>query len=72
MAGQLKFIGFIHAPRCFGVVTGNDYFGYQRLSEALLAEIRGGSWDLAIMVISTLIGVISSYQYSYPNSNLNY
>ena len=34
--------------------------------------LLGGSWDLVSMAISTLIEVISSYKYSYPNSNLSY
>ena len=32
-------------------------------------SILGGSWDLVSMVIRTLMGVISSYKYSYPNNN---
>ena len=34
--------------------------------------ILGGSWDLVSKVVSTLIGVISSYKYSYPNYNPSY
>ena len=34
--------------------------------------ILGGSWDLVNRVISALIGVISSYKYSYPNYNPSY
>ena len=31
-----------------------------------------GSWDLVSKVVGTLIGVISSYKYSYPNYNPSY
>ena len=34
--------------------------------------ILGGSWDLVSMVISTLIGVTSSYKYSYLHYNPSY
>ena len=34
--------------------------------------ILGGSWDLVSKVISTLIGVISSYKYSYHSYNPSY
>ena len=34
--------------------------------------LLGGSWDLVSKVISTLIGVISSYKYSYHNHNPSY
>ena len=34
--------------------------------------LLGGSWDLVSMVISTLIGVISNYKYSYHNNNPSY
>ena len=34
--------------------------------------ILGGSWDLVSEVISTLIGVRSSYKYSYPHYNPSY
>ena len=30
-----------------------------------LCHLLGGSWDLVSKVISTLIGVISNYKYSY-------
>ena len=32
----------------------------------------GGSWDLVSMVISTLIGLISNYKYSYLSNNPSY
>ena len=32
----------------------------------------GGSWDLVSKVISTLIGVISRYKYSYLIYNASY
>ena len=35
-------------------------------------KVLGGSWDLVSKVISTLIGVISKYKYSYPNYNPSY
>ena len=38
----------------------------------MLMNLLGGSWDLVSKVISTLIGVISSYKYSYPNYNPSY
>ena len=31
--------------------------------------VLGGSWDLVSKVISTLIGAISNYKYSYHNYN---
>ena len=34
--------------------------------------LLGGSWDLVSRVISTLIGVISKYNYSYLSYNLSY
>ena len=34
--------------------------------------ILGGSWDLVSRVISTLIGVISKYNYSYLTYNPTY
>ena len=34
--------------------------------------LLGGSWDLVSKVISTLIGVISNCNYSYPIYNPNY
>ena len=34
--------------------------------------ILGGSWDLVSKVISTLNGVISKHDYSYPNHNPSY
>ena len=34
--------------------------------------LLGGSWDLVSRVISALTGVISSYKYSYHNSNPSY
>ena len=34
--------------------------------------ILGGSWDLVSRVISTLIGVISNYNYSYLTYNPSY
>ena len=36
------------------------------------ASILGGSWDLVSKFMSTLIGVISSYKYSYPKYNPSY
>ena len=39
------------------------------------SEVQGlleGSWDLVSMVISTLIGLISNYKYSYLNKNPSY
>ena len=38
----------------------------------LKGALLGGSWDLVSKVISSLIGVISSYKYNYPNSNPSY
>ena len=35
----------------------------------ILTRILGGSWDLASMDISILIGVVSSYKHSYPHNN---
>ena len=35
-------------------------------------DVLGGSWDLVSKVISTLIGVISTYKYSYLIYNLTY
>ena len=32
-------------------------------------SVLGGSWDLVSKVISTLIGVISNYKYSYLSYN---
>ena len=40
-----------------------------RTSPTLSKSLLGGSWDLVSKDISTLIGVISSYRYSYPNYN---
>ena len=37
-----------------------------------LAGILGGSWDLVSKVISTSIGVIIKYNYSYLIYNPNY
>ena len=34
--------------------------------------LPGGPWDLVSMVLSTLIGVTSSYTYNYPSNNLSY
>ena len=34
--------------------------------------VLGGSWDLVSRVISTLIGVISNYKYTYLNYNPGY
>ena len=34
--------------------------------------LLGGSWDLVSKVVSTLIGVISTYKYSYLIYNLTY
>ena len=39
---------------------------------ANIRAVLGGSWDLVSKVISTLIVVISSYKYSYPNYNPSY
>ena len=35
-------------------------------------SVLGGSWDLVSKVISTLIGVISNYKYSYLIYNPGY
>ena len=37
-----------------------------------MQTLLGGSWDLVSRVISTLIGVISNYKYSYLNHNPSY
>ena len=42
------------------------------LGQGLRCILLGGSWDLVSRVISTLTGVISSYKYSYHNSNPSY
>ena len=34
--------------------------------------LLGGSWDLVRKVVSTLLGVIGSYKYSYPSDNPSY
>ena len=41
-------------------------------SSSSLESVLGGSWDLVSKVISTLSGIISSYEYSYLNYNPNY
>ena len=43
-------------------------------SKVMMAPRRllGGSWDLVSKVISTLIGVITKYNYSYLISNPSY
>ena len=38
----------------------------------LFKFILGGSWDLVSKVLSTLIGVISSYKYNYLIYNPTY
>ena len=42
------------------------------LGQGLRCILLGGSWDLVSRVISTLTGVVSSYKYSYHNSNPSY
>ena len=47
-------------------------FGGRHRSASNPPSLLGGSWDLVSKVISTLIGVISSYKYSYHNYNPSY
>ena len=49
----------MHAAIAYGVLSSLVTLRWDQL---------GGSWDLVCMVIST-IGDVSSYKYSYPNSN---
>ena len=54
--------------QCPKVINLWDDVGIVPPKEGLL----GGSWDLVSKVISALIGVISSYKYSYPIYNPSY
>ena len=58
-------------------LMGFDSWGFRKRMEgsSSVYGVLGGSWDLVSKVskvISTLIGVISSYKYSYPYSNPGY
>ena len=47
-------------------MRGTVFWGPYNKDPAIQGTILlGGSWDLVSNVISTLIGVISSYKYSY-------
>ena len=41
-------------------------------TQGLKFNLLKGSWDLVSMVISTLIGVIRYYKYTYPSNNPSY
>ena len=54
-----------------GTCADLNFVNLQR-NKSELIHLLGGSWDLVSKVISTLIGVISSYKYSYHNYNPSY
>ena len=66
----------VQGSRSAALITSSDTSARQKLLSLMQprneAALLGGSGDLVRRVISTLIGVTSSYKYSYLNSKPSY